>query len=146
MYYSALECMSPFMRTVPSAPYMSRTLLILGAYEEYKVTRQVSTGQGDWLGHELTAEPSSLVNAKWGPSSAFVSGELGFGDPKGPSLEQTVARLPETNRRNIESLMKRAIAPTYSPPPKAGRKRESKYTRKAKREQALLRGLIAQAA
>jgi hypothetical protein len=67
---------------------MGRSELIEVAWFEYKVTRQVSTGNGE------------MYLAQWRVPGVFVAKELGYGGGQGPSLEENLRRLPATNRRN----------------------------------------------
>ena len=67
----------------------ARSTLKEAAYEEYKVTRQCSTGNGE------------LYVAQAGVPGWFVHTELGFGIGEGPSLRYTLAMLPVENPRRL---------------------------------------------
>jgi hypothetical protein len=81
-----------------------RTGLARLAYREYKVTRQVSTGNGE-----------SFLAAGARPPAGFVMGELGFGVHERPctdchkpcTLDYTLNNLREINRANLRELNKR---------------------------------------
>lgn len=70
--------------------------VIRAAYLEWRVTRQMSTANGEKF---LASEPSTDAHPAPG---WFIAEELGFGDCNGPSLLWTLEHLPETNRRHIK--------------------------------------------
>jgi hypothetical protein len=59
---------------------------------EYRVTRQISTGNGE---HYL---------AQWRVPGWFAAVELGLGLCEGPSILYTMTHLPDINRRNNRQL------------------------------------------
>jgi hypothetical protein len=105
------------------------------AFEEYRVTRQISTGHG---------EPyCSMVGVKGESMPAwFVRDELGYDDgPVGTRLRSMVAQ--ETlDLRHQERARREAVPPPAQPKHKRKHKRETKASRRAKLEQLEARALM----
>jgi len=70
----------------------SQAQIVKAAWIEYRVTRQISTGNGE----RYLAQPD--------PSRGFVEYELGFACA--PSIEYTLCHLRDTNRRNRAMLQR----------------------------------------
>jgi hypothetical protein len=95
------------------------------AFEEYKVTRQISTGNGD------------LYCAQWRTPGWFIREELGYDGPVGLRLYTMIPQ---------ERLEERHRAAMVVPPPKRLSKkakkaqaRETRYSRRLKLEQLEMR-------
>jgi hypothetical protein len=73
---------------------------------EYRVTRQISTGNGE---HYL---------AQWRIPGWFAAVELGMGVCEGPSILYTMAHLPDLNRRSRKQLAEREGADLRPAKPK----------------------------
>jgi hypothetical protein len=76
---------SNFVNRIPVSVGEQHRELIRLAFEEFKVTRQLNTGNGE------------AYLAQWGIPDWFVRSELGYGTGEGPSLEVTLRTLDRTN-------------------------------------------------
>lgn len=118
---------------VQSVPCMTtRGTLFERAFEEYKVTRQVSTGNGGL--YVSTVEFGGRV------PGGFIRNELGYDGPCGSRLHAMVHQdwLDERHKEAAKAESQYVAAPDISPRP-AKAPRETRQSRRAKLDQLALR-------
>jgi hypothetical protein len=116
------------------------------AFEEYKVARQVSTGNGELYCSQVGRDGKRVLGSREtggtpfdGLPGWFVRNELGFDGPVGTRLYVMVPQ-EELDQRHMDRAHRPPVA-APAPPPRS-RKRETKHTRRAKLEQLAARALM----